>query len=182
LTSASEIATGLNAAEDVFKLLDYPSKINAVEMDEDNKGIRLEPEELDKNGEKILTREDGSKKHPDILGRIEFKDVWFRYPTRKEDFVLRGMNLTINEGETVALTGESGCGKSTFINLMMRFYDPNFGDIYLDGKNIKDYNLHDLRNRVSLVMQEPLIFNYSIAENLLYSKLNASNSDIIKNA
>ena len=62
------------------------------------------------------------------------------------------MNLVINPGESVALVGESGCGKSTFVNLMMRFYDPDFGEILLDGVNIKDYNLHELRKVVSLVM------------------------------
>ena len=75
-------------------------------------------------------------------GVIEFKNVWFRYPTRKEDFIFRNMNLKIEPGQSVALTGESGCGKSTFINLMMRFYDPCFGDIFLDGINLKEYNLH----------------------------------------
>jgi len=80
-----------------------------------------------------------------IQGVIEFKDVWFRYPTRKEDFVLRGLNLKINPNEQVALVGESGCGKSTFVNLMMRFYDVDFGEILLDGVNIKEYNLHSLR-------------------------------------
>lgn len=59
-----------------------------------------------------------------VSGKIEFKDVWFRYPTRKDDFVLKGLTLTINPNESVALVGESGCGKSTFVNLMMRFYDP----------------------------------------------------------
>lgn len=62
------------------------------------------------------------------------------------------MNLVINPGESVALVGESGCGKSTFVNLMMRFYDPDFGEILLDGVNIKDFNLHELRKAVSLVM------------------------------
>jgi ATP-binding cassette subfamily B protein len=62
------------------------------------------------------------------------------------------LNLVINPGESVALVGESGCGKSTFVNLMMRFYDPDFGEIFLDGVNIKDYNLHELRKAVSLVM------------------------------
>ena len=68
--------------------------------------------------------------------------MWFRYPTRKEDFVLKELNITINPCEKVALVGESGCGKSTFVNLMMRFYDVNFGEILLDGKNIKEYDLH----------------------------------------
>jgi ABC-type multidrug transport system fused ATPase/permease subunit len=87
-----------------------------------------------------------------VKGLIEFKNVWFRYPTRKEDFVLKGFNITINPCETVALVGESGCGKSTFVNLMMRFYDVDFGEILLDGINIKKYNLHELRKAVSLVM------------------------------
>jgi len=87
-----------------------------------------------------------------ITGHIEFKDVWFRYPTRKEDFVLRGLNLLIKPNEQVALVGESGCGKSTFVNLLMRFYDVDFGKILLDGINIKEYNLHSLRQKISLVM------------------------------
>ena len=62
------------------------------------------------------------------------------------------MTITINPGESVALVGESGCGKSTFVNLMMRFYDPDHGDIFFDGTNIKDINLHDLRMAISLVM------------------------------
>jgi len=94
--------------------------------------------------------------------------------------VLRGLTLTINPNESVALVGESGCGKSTFVNLMMRFYDPDHGKILLDGVDIKDYNLHDLRKAVSLVMQEPSIFNYAIADNVLYGKLDAKNSEVIQ--
>lgn len=125
---------------------------------------------------------DSSKKRLDpktVKGKIEFKDVWFRYPTRKDDFVLKGLTLTINPNESVALVGESGCGKSTFVNLMMRFYDPDFGTVYLDGVDIKQYNLHDLRKAMSLVMQEPNIFNYSIKENILYGKIDAKNSEIL---
>ena len=114
-----------------------------------------------------------------IMGKVEFKDVWFRYPTRKEDFVLKGLSLTINPNEKIALVGESGCGKSTFVNLLMRFYEVDSGSIYLDGINIKDYNLYDLRKAISLVMQEPIIFNYSILENILYGKLDASNTEVL---
>jgi len=91
---------------------------------------------------------------------------------------LRGLNIKINPNESVALVGESGCGKSTFVNLLMRFYDVDFGEILVDGQNIKKYNLHSLRQRISLVMQEPSIFNYSIMENILYGKLNARNTEI----
>lgn len=113
-----------------------------------------------------------------MRGEIEFRDVWFRYPTRKEEFVLKGLSIKITPNEQVALVGESGCGKSTFVNLLMRFYDPDFGGVYLDGVNIKDYNLHDLRKAISLVMQEPIIFNYSILENVLYGKSDASNDEV----
>lgn len=65
---------------------------------------------------------------------------------------MKGLQLTVNPGDHVALVGESGCGKSTFVNLLMRFYDVDFGEVLLDDKNIKDYNLHDLRKAVSLVM------------------------------
>lgn len=114
-----------------------------------------------------------------MQGKIEFRNVWFRYPTRTEDFVLKGLNITINPEESVALVGESGCGKSTFVNLLMRFYDPDQGQIFLDGIDIKSMNLHDLRTAISLVMQEPIIFNYSILENILYGKTNATNSEVL---
>ena len=74
-------------------------------------------------------------------GNIEFHNVWFRYPTRKTDWVLKGLNLKINRNETVALVGESGCGKSTIVSLILRFYDVNHGKITIDGIDIKDYNL-----------------------------------------
>ena len=148
------------AAKKIFKVIEVPSTINAVEMDEENK-----------NKVKRIDIES-------VKGEIEFKDVWFRYPTRKEDFVMKGLSIKINPNEQVALVGESGCGKSTFVNLLMRFYDVDSGEILLDGINIKEYNLHDLRNVISLVMQEPIVFNYSILENLLYGKLDASNSEV----
>lgn len=104
--------------------------------------------------------------------------MWFRYPERKEEFVLKGLNLEINPQDSVALVGESGSGKSTFVKLMMRFYEPQSGEILLDGVPIQNYNLHELRKAISLVMQEPIIFNYSIQENMLYGKLDASNEEI----
>lgn len=122
------------AAKKIFKIIESPSVINAIKIDEDKTKKRINDPERE------------------ITGKIEFKDVWFRYPTRKQEFVLKGLNITINPNESVALVGESGCGKSTFVNLMMRFYDCDQGEILLDGVNIKDYNLHDLRKAISLVM------------------------------
>ncbi len=78
-------------------------------------------------------------------GEIEFQGVWFRYPTRKNDWILKGLDLKIAPNETVALVGESGCGKSTIVSLILRFYDVNEGRILLDGVNIRDYDLVSLR-------------------------------------
>lgn len=74
-------------------------------------------------------------------GEIEFQNVWFRYPTRKSEWVFKGLNLKINAKESVAIVGESGCGKSTLVNLVLRFYDPDFGKVLIDGVDIKNYNV-----------------------------------------
>lgn len=97
-----------------------------------------------------------------FVGEIEFRNVWFRYPTRKNDWILKGLNLSIRANETVALVGESGCGKSTLVSLLLRFYDVDEGEILVDGVDIRDYNLKDLRMMMGLVMQEPTLFNYTI--------------------
>ena len=78
--------------------------------------------------------------------------MWFRYPTRKEDWVLKGLNLKIRPNETIALVGESGCGKSTLVSLLLRFYDVDDGKITIDGYDIRDYDLKSLRNALGLVM------------------------------
>ena len=74
-------------------------------------------------------------------GIIEFKNVWFRYPTRKDEWVFKGLNLKIDKNDNIAIVGESGCGKSTFTSLLLRFYDCDFGEILIDGVNIQDYNI-----------------------------------------
>lgn len=88
------------------------------------------------------------------------------------------MNLTINPNESVAVVGESGSGKSTLVNLILRFYDPDFGTVLIDGIDIKEYNLKELRHRMGLVMQEPTLFNYTIKENILYGDDQAKDSEV----
>jgi ABC-type multidrug transport system fused ATPase/permease subunit len=80
------------------------------------------------------------------------------------------------------VVGESGAGKSTFISLIMRFYDPEEGEILIDGVNVKDYNISDLRKQMGLVMQEPTLFNYPIKDNILYGNPEASNQEIYHSA
>ena len=113
-----------------------------------------------------------------MKGKIEFRDVWFRYPGRKEQWVFKGLNLTIEPNEQVAVVGESGAGKSTFISLVMRFYDPERGQVLVDDVDVKEYNIRDLRRAMGLVMQEPALFNYSIKENILYGTMEATNEEI----
>ncbi|KAG6608834.1 Multidrug resistance protein ABC Superfamily [Phytophthora cinnamomi] len=105
---------------------------------------------------------------PKLEGRLEFKDISFRYPTRPEVSVLKHYNLTIEAGETVAFCGPSGGGKSTIISLIERFYDPVAGEVMLDGYNIKNLNLSWMRNHIGLVGQEPTLFIGTIAENIAY--------------
>jgi ATP-binding cassette subfamily B (MDR/TAP) protein 1 len=102
-----------------------------------------------------------------VEGTIEFRDVHFRYPTRPEQPVLRGLNLTVKPGQYVALVGASGCGKSTTIALLERFYDPLAGGIFVDGKDISSLNITDYRGFLALVSQEPTLYQGSIRENVL---------------
>ena len=110
--------------------------------------------------------EDGEKL-TSMEGSIEFRDVHFRYPTRPEQPVLRGLNLTVKPGQYVALVGASGCGKSTTIALLERFYDPLVGGVYVDGKEISSLNLNSYRNFLALVSQEPTLYQGTIRENIL---------------
>jgi ATP-binding cassette subfamily B (MDR/TAP) protein 1 len=100
-------------------------------------------------------------------GTIEFRDVHFRYPTRPEQPVLRGLNLTVKPGQYIALVGASGCGKSTTIALLERFYDPLVGGIYVDGKEISSLNINQYRSFLALVSQEPTLYQGTIRENIL---------------
>ena len=112
-------------------------------------------------------------------GTIEFRDVHFRYPTRPEQPVLRGLNLTVKPGQYVALVGASGCGKSTTIALMERFYDPLAGNIFVDGKEISRLNISDYRGFLALVSQEPTLYQGTVRENVL---LGADREDVPEDA
>lgn len=100
-------------------------------------------------------------------GSIEFRDVHFRYPTRPEQPVLRGLNLTVKPGQYVALVGASGCGKSTTIAMLERFYDPLVGGVYVDGHEISSLNVNNYRSHLALVSQEPTLYQGTIRDNIL---------------
>ncbi|KAF2434909.1 ATP-binding cassette transporter ABC4 [Tothia fuscella] len=115
-------------------------------------------------------------------GYIEFRDVHFRYPTRPEQPVLRGLDLSVKPGQYVALVGASGCGKSTTIALLERFYDPLSGGVYVDGKQISKLNVNDYRNHIALVSQEPTLYQGTIRDNVLLGadRDNVPEAEIIK--
>jgi len=102
-----------------------------------------------------------------VEGTIEFRDVHFRYPTRPEQPVLRGLSLTVKPGQYVALVGASGCGKSTTIALLERFYDALAGGVFVDGKDITRLNVNSYRSFLALVSQEPTLYQGTIKENIL---------------
>ena len=110
---------------------------------------------------------------------IEFKNVNFSY---QDKAVLKAINLTIEKGKMVALVGSSGAGKSTLADLIPRFHDVSTGGIFIDGKNIKDYTLESLRKQMSIVTQEPVLFNDTIANNIALGNINASIEDITQAA
>ncbi|GAB1600865.1 multidrug resistance protein 1A-like, partial [Argonauta hians] len=114
---------------------------------------------------------DKGTKKDNFQSKIEFKDVEFCYPNRPNVKVLQGLNLEINQGDTVALVGQSGCGKSTCMQLLERFYDPNEGNLLFDGSNVNDLNLKWLRQQMAIVSQEPVLFSCSIRENIEYGDL-----------
>jgi len=136
-----DISSAQGAANDVLNLLD-----SVPEIDSDS----------------------GDGKTPqNVSGHVRLEDVHFRYPTRPDARVLRGLNLEVKPGTFIALVGASGCGKSTVIQLIERFYDPLAGRIYLDGQLITDLNIREYRKQISLVSQEPTLYAGTVRFNIL---------------
>ncbi len=126
-------------------------------------------------------------KHPKlnpikVNGNISFHDVTFHYPTRPDVPVLKGINFEVEAGQKVALVGPSGVGKSTIIQLLLRFYEVIGGDVKVDGKSIYDHNLRDYRSNIAIVPQEVVLFGGTIRENILYGNAEAAEDEIIEAA
>jgi subfamily B ATP-binding cassette protein MsbA len=114
-----------------------------------------------------------------VTGRVEFRDVHFAYEDERTLPVLRGVNINARSGEVIALVGPSGAGKSTLVSLIPRFYDVTSGAILVDGKNVGDVRLKDLRGAIGLVPQETTLFAGTIRENIAYGKLDGTDEEVV---
>jgi ABC transporter fused permease/ATP-binding protein len=133
---------------------------------------------LEETPEKINSKQNTSSLEK-IKGNVTFKNVAFSYPSRKEIKVLKDVNFTANFGQKIAIVGPSGTGKSTIASLLLRFYDIDSGEILIDGKNIYDFELENLRGNMSIVPQDVILFGGTIKENIAYGKPDATEEEII---
>lgn len=113
-----------------------------------------------------------------VKGKVEFRNVSFAYPGMDNENVIENFNLVINPGETIGILGTTGCGKSSLVNLIPRFYDVTKGEVLIDGVNVKDYDLQVLRDKVSIALQKPEIFSTTIAENIAWGDDSAGSEKI----
>ena len=115
-------------------------------------------------------------------GTIEFKNVTYRYHKHSEEPVLDNINLTIPSGSTVGIIGSTGCGKTTLVSLIPRLYDTDEGEVLIDGVNVRDYTLYNLRESVGMVLQKNVLFSGTIAENLRWGNENATDGEMMSAA
>ncbi|XP_005414963.1 PREDICTED: multidrug resistance protein 3 isoform X2 [Chinchilla lanigera] len=127
---------------------------------------------------KIDSFSERGHKPDSIKGNLEFSDVYFSYPSRANVKILKGFSLRVQSGQTVALVGSSGCGKSTAVQLVQRLYDPTQGTISIDGQDIRNFNVRYLREIIGVVSQEPVLFSTTIAENIRYGRGNVTMDEI----
>ncbi len=166
-----QLQRAVGASERVREILDQPS--------EGNTGS-LETQSSTQNSAQNTTTQNHTNSK--ATGNIVFKNVQFAYPSRKDVQVLQAINLTIKAGEKVALVGHSGAGKSTIIQLLMRFYDLDKGEILLDQQPIQQYELNSYRQLLGIVPQEVILFGGTIKENIAYGKPDAIEDEIIEAA
>ena len=125
---------------------------------------------------------DGTQSKETSIGTVSFKNVSFHYPNFSSKPVLNNISFDIKHGETIAVLGATGCGKTSLVNLIPRFYDASEGEILIDGVDIKEYSLDYLRSKIGFVLQKSELFSGTIAENIRWGNENASDEDVIKAA
>lgn len=152
-TLYTQIVGAIGATERIQEILDTPSEVSLI-----------------KSNEATVIN---------IKGEVIYDNVHFSYPSRKDMHVLKGININIKPGQKIALVGQSGGGKSTIVQLLMKFYKTDLGMIKIDGRSIEDYNITALRNKIGIVPQEVILFGGTIRENISYGKPGSSEDEII---
>uniref|UniRef100_A0A8D2LWX0 ABC-type xenobiotic transporter n=1 Tax=Varanus komodoensis TaxID=61221 RepID=A0A8D2LWX0_VARKO len=150
--NVENVSNARGAAYEVFKVIKKPCQLDS------SSGEGFKPDKL--------------------RGEIEFKNISFSYPSRPDAQVLKGLNLKIQPGKTIAVVGSSGCGKSTTIQLLQRFYDPVEGQVTIDGHDIRTLNIKWLRENIGIVSQEPVLFGTTIAGNIRYGREDITDAEI----
>ncbi|MDE7309643.1 MAG: ABC transporter ATP-binding protein/permease [Lachnospiraceae bacterium] len=148
----NKLVTNISAAERIFDILDTPAE--------------------------VADRE-GAAELPKIEGRVRFEEVSFAYPDEPERFVLHNVNFDIQPGETIALVGPTGAGKSTIVNLVSRFYNATKGRVLIDEHDIQNVTIHSLRKQMGVMTQENYLFSGTIKDNIRYGRLNATDDEVI---
>jgi ATP-binding cassette, subfamily B, bacterial len=169
-TFYGEIVGAIGATERVRDILNTPSEVD----------LKFSNYELLLNGNPLKSEHQTPMKR--LKGNILFKNVRFRYPTRTDVEVLKGLDLTIKAGQKVALVGPSGAGKSTIVQLLLKFYDRAEGELIVDNQSIDDYEISAYRSNLAIVPQEVLLFGGTIGDNIRYGKPDATENDIIEAA
>ncbi|MEY3420802.1 MAG: hypothetical protein RIR48_1091 [Bacteroidota bacterium] len=152
-TLYTQIIGAIGATERIQEILDTPSEVSLIKSNEST----------------VIN----------IKGEVIYDNVHFSYPSRKDLHVLKGININIKPGQKIALVGQSGGGKSTIVQLLMKFYKTDLGMIKIDGRSIEDYNITALRNKIGIVPQEVILFGGTIRENISYGKPGSSEDEII---
>lgn len=151
----NKLVTNISAAERVFDILDTPAEVADT------------PDAYEL---------------PDISGKVEFENVSFAYPDEPEKYVLHNVSFTVNPGETVALVGPTGAGKTTIVSLISRFYNSTEGQVLVDGHDLTGVTINSLRRQMGVMTQENYLFSGTIRENIKYGRLDASDEEMIKAA
>lgn len=146
----TELMKGIGASERVFEIMD------------------LEPQISTHLGKKVKS----------LIGDVEFLDISFRYPSRLNSPIFTNFNLHVKKGQHVCLVGPSGSGKSTVSQLLLRFYDPNEGEVLINGEGIKDLNLNSYRSAIGYVQQEPVLFSGTIRDNIVFGKPESTDDEV----
>ena len=173
----AQIQKTVGASERILEILEEKSEINIVPPASDGGAFSSDFVETLKS-QIPSSRVRGLLAPPS--GAVSYKNVAFSYPSRPDMAVLRNINLEVKSGEKVGLVGYSGAGKSTIVQLLMRYYKLTGGQILVDGKNINEYNLTDLRKNIAIVPQEVMLFGGTIYENIAYGNPQASEKEVIE--